>query len=115
MFNLIKKLFGAKVNRYELEIKFFKEAIYFGDHGTIVVSNIPMNMYEVPVRFAFVGLKTPPKLDQYTFNRIWEEAKIQGYVPHSLQKYGIENDTVDMSEKPESAPDVEFYKQSLVN
>lgn len=95
LFAKLVSLFGKKQKPFnETEIKFHKEAIYFGEHGQIVVSNIKEGLREQAVRFVFVGLTTPPKLDAAIFLRIWEEAKNQGYIPHYIDFYGCDNNTV---------------------
>lgn len=81
-----------KVSSIDLEIRFHKEANYFGEHGTIVVSHVKQNLRESPVRFVFVGITTPPKLDLRLMTYIWEEARAQGYVPHALATYGKDNE-----------------------
>ena len=94
--------FGRKAKQFELELRFHKEANFFGEHGTINVSHIKQNLVEKPVRFVFVGITTPPKLDRILFNFIWEEAKAQGYTPHHLLTYGKENE-IDSSREAEMA------------
>jgi hypothetical protein len=95
MKNLINKLLGRSGYPYEqLEIRFHKQANPYGEHGTIVVTHVKQGLVEVPVRFVFVGVTTPPKLDVNTFLRIWEEAKAQGYIPHHFATYGLDNEIV---------------------
>lgn len=94
--NFLQRLAGIKKNE-PFEIRFYKEAIYFGEHGQICVSNRRHELVETPVRFVLVGITTPPKMDLYLFTRIWDEAKIQGYIPHHIVTYGVMNDTIDLS------------------
>lgn len=69
------------------KVAFHKEAAYHGDHGTILVSNRAQRLTEVRVKFAFIGLDTPPNLDLNIMNYIWSQALEQGYIPHSIQRY----------------------------
>lgn len=105
--SLLSRLFGRAHNTAgEVEIKFHKEANYFGEHGTIVVSHRKQNLVEAPVRFVFVGLTTPPKMDLATFAKIWEAAKYQGYIPHHIETYGNENEIINtMGDRELTGPD----------
>ena len=92
MKKIIHKLLGRRGYDFEyLEIRFYKAANVYGEHGTINVTHIKQGLVEVPVRFVFVGVTTPPVLCRNTFNHIWEEAKAQGYVPHHIETYGRDN------------------------
>ena len=99
MFNIFKR---NAPKPFELELRFHKEANLYGEHGTLVVSHVKQGITEMPVRFVFVGVATPPKLDRVLFNYIWEEARTQGYIPHSLRTYGKENE-IDSSKALVSA------------
>ena len=92
----IQAIFGTKTKALDLEVRFHKEAIYYGEHGTMVVSHVKQKLVETPVRFVFIGLSTPPRLDRALFNFLWEEAKSQGYIPHHITAYGKENEIVNM-------------------
>lgn len=90
-------IFGRPHISTELRICFHKEAIYFGEHGSINVSNKKLGIVEQDVVFVFVGVTTPPVLDLTTYIRIWEEAKAQGYIPHHISQYGKNNEVFDTS------------------
>ncbi len=97
MFKFLKNLykFFFAQSACELEVRFHKQANVFGEHGTICVTHVKQGLVETPVRFVFVGLTTPPKLDLFTYVYIWEEAKAQGYIPHHVVTYGKENECVN--------------------
>lgn len=97
--NIFNFLFGKSKGHIStaLEIKFYKEANYFGEHGTINVTHKRFGLEEQTVRFVFCGVTTPPRLDLATYIRIWTEAEHQGFIPHYLVTYGKNNDVVDNS------------------
>lgn len=109
--SIINKLFKRTPSAFELEIRFHKEAIHYGEHGSMIVSHVKQGLIETPVRFVFVGIATPPRMDRALFNYIWEEAKYQGYIPHSLRTYGKENE-IDSSKALVSAK-VDTFANSL--
>ena len=78
---------GSKKNKSGIEIRFHKEATYYGEHGTINVSNKSQGLVERNVKFCFLGISTPPKLDLGIMNLIWDQAMEQGYVPHHIVDY----------------------------
>lgn len=94
---LMTAIFGRPHITTELKICFHKEAIYFGEHGTINVTNKKLGLVEQNIVFVFVGITTPPVLDLTTYIRIWEEAKAQGYIPHHIVQYGKNNEVFDTS------------------
>ena len=49
---------------------------------------------EEPVAFVFVGMAKPPKLDLAIVAYVWEQAKVQGYIPHHIEVYGYDHDSV---------------------
>ena len=91
---LIKKVQRRQVF-HELEVRFHKEANFFGEHGTLNASHHKQELKETNIRFVLVGLTTPPKLDLFTFVFLWEAAKEQGYIPHALVTYGKDNEIVN--------------------
>lgn len=95
--SLLSILGLSKKNPHELEIKFHTEANHFGEHGEIVVTHKKKGLVEEPVRFVFVGVTTPPKLDARTFDQIWTEAKNQGYIPHHIACYGKDGEVVQQA------------------
>lgn len=84
---IINKLTGRK-STIQLEIKFHKEATPYGSHGRIEVSSKERNLKNANILFVFVGVSSPPALTPEVMNYIWEEAKAQGFTPHSLLVYG---------------------------
>lgn len=111
--NLFTFLFGKPKKHIstDLEIKFHKDANFFGEHGTINVSHVRLGLVETPVRFVFAGVTTPPRLDLTTYIRIWEEARAQGFVPHHLVTYGKNNEVIDVS-KPADTTVNSVYMQT---
>lgn len=105
--------FNRKIKSIDLEIRFHKEANVYGEHGKIVVSHVKQGLREVAVRFVFVGITTPPKLDLRMFTYIWEEARNQGYIPHDLKIYGHDNE-IDTSREKSQAPNVVSFGNSSV-
>lgn len=93
---LFPSIFGSAYKYEQVEIQFHKAANVYGEHGTINVTHVKQGLVETPVRFVFVGLTTPPKLDRNTFNHIWEEARAQGYIPHFIASYGRDNEIVSV-------------------
>lgn len=91
----IAQLLGFKQKRRyvmgEVNIKFYKEANYFGEHGKIVVTRVKDGLYEVPVSFVFMGMTTPPKMSDQAINFIFDEARHQGFIPHYIEQYGSSN------------------------
>lgn len=97
MFSSIARFFARLLSApqpsfNQMEVKFHKAANFFGEHGTICVTHVKQNLREVPVRFVFVGITTPPPLTLALMAYVWEEAKAQGYIPHDLQTYGMHNE-----------------------
>lgn len=92
---ILTMIFGRPHISTELKICFHKDAIYFGEHGTINVTNKKLGLVEQNVVFVFVGVTTPPVLDLTTYIRVWEEAKTQGYIPHHIVQYGKNNEVFD--------------------
>lgn len=92
---LLAMLFGRNIKSMDLDVKFHTDTNLFGEHGTIVVSHKKKKLVEQAVRFVFPGITTPPKLDLRLMAYVWEEARNQGFIPHHLQTYGLENDIVD--------------------
>lgn len=87
-----------------LVIVFHKEARHFGEHGKIRVSHKRQNIDDEIVTFAFPDLATPPNLDPFLINYIWEEAKAQGYIPHNLIEYGRTAEVVNFNATPNAIP-----------
>lgn len=97
MIKKIAQLFGYNPKRYLMgaaQVKFFRDAAYYGEHGKIVVSNIKEGLSEEPVAFVFVGMVTPPKLNDQVMNYLFAEAWRQGFIPHHLDQYGRINSPV---------------------
>lgn len=94
--NLFAALFNVTYIDTSIRICFHKEAIYFGEHGVIKVTNKKMGLVEQDISFVFVGVTTPPPLNLDTYVRIWEEAKNQGYIPHEMVQYGKNNEVFDV-------------------
>ena len=92
----------ARLAKLDPEIKFHTAANPFGEHGTIVVSHVKKNLRERPVRFVFVGVTTPPKMDLRMLAYIWQSAEEQGYIPHHIQSYGKENEVIDTVRETEN-------------
>lgn len=100
MFSSIRKLFSSSSTKTvinSVEICFHKEANYFGDHGRLVVTNKALGLVEHPVRFAFKGITTPPKLTLELLGGIYEAAEEEGYIVHHLQSYGSAHILEEMS------------------
>lgn len=93
MTSILAKIF-PRAKSTDLEIRFHKDANHFGEHGQLNVTHVKQNLKGVPVRFVFVGVSEAPKMDLALMNYIWEEAKYQGYIPHHLVCYGINNDLI---------------------
>jgi hypothetical protein len=94
MSSILASIFPKRAKSTDLEIRFHKEANHFGEHGQLNVSHVKQGLKGVPVRFVFVGVSEAPKMDLALFTYIWEEAKYQGYIPHHLVSYGVENEQV---------------------
>lgn len=107
MFSIFKR---NTIRSVDLEIKFHKQTNAYGEHGTMVVSHVKQGLREVAVRFVFVGLTTPPKLDHRMFTYLWEEARNQGYIPHEIKTYGRENEIDTSREVQQSTNIVTFDK-----
>ncbi len=103
--NFFAKLFGKKPS-YEVTIKFHKEAVYYGEHGTMVVNNIKLGMKDATIRFVFVGLETPPVLDQRIFNLLWEEAKAAGFMPVHIRTYGKYDSVIGLAKPLQGAMNI---------
>lgn len=74
-----------------LEVRFHKDANFFGEHGQLNVSHVRQGLKGVPVRFVFVGVSKAPDLTLGLYSYIWDQAQQQGYIPHHLVSYGEEN------------------------
>lgn len=92
MKNFFNKLFGRTSAYDKLELRFHKQANVYGEHGVINVTHVKQGLVETGVRFVFIGVTTPPKMDRNTMNYIWEEALAQGYIPHYIESYGNNNE-----------------------
>lgn len=91
-------LFAKKTDLDELKICFYMEANLYGEHGRLNVSHIKHGLIEKSIPFVFVGVTTPPKMDRVIFDKIWIEAKRQGYIPHHMEAYGTINEIFDTNE-----------------
>lgn len=89
--------FSRKNN--ELEIKFDTAAAEHAHHGNIVVTCRAKGLVNASVRFAFVGMETPPPLSKDIFDHIWTQAERQGYIPHFIRNYNY-NKPGHMSLRP---------------
>lgn len=95
--DFLRMLIGRPVRRQinlGVEVKFYKEANPFGEHGTINVTHMTHGLTGQPVRFVFVGKATPPQLDRATLTYLFDQAEEQGYVVHHIETYGRNNETV---------------------
>lgn len=102
--NFIAKLLGRNKNAFDkLELRFHKQANVYGEHGTINVTHVKQGLVETSVRFVFIGVTTPPKMDRNTVNYIWEEALAQGYIPHFIESYGNQNEITSPTVAAEAA------------
>lgn len=73
--------------RNELEVKFDTDASQHAHHGNIVVTCRSKGLVNASIRFAFVGMETPPPLSKDIFDHIWTQAERQGYIPHFIRNY----------------------------
>lgn len=85
-----------------LEVKFYREAAIYGMHGVINVSNHQLGLQGQPVRFVFKGVHTPPVVTPQLLAFIFEQAEIQGYVPHHVELYGLLNERIVTNETLET-------------
>ncbi len=87
---LIQSLFGKKKStKFDgVTIVFHKDVNTVGEHGTINCLSKKHGMLEpYPVRFAFIGVNEPPKMDLDTFEFVWDQAERQGFEPLNLRSY----------------------------
>lgn len=85
---IARHFLGKSIEVVDLKIAFHKEANIYGEHGTLRVSHITQGLRDQDVRFAFIGVSTPPALTPLIFEYIWEEARAKGYIPSALTGYG---------------------------
>lgn len=88
---MLKALFARPADTEPTQVKFYKEAAAFGQHGMIVVSSPKRGLKEVAVPFVFVGMTTPPDLTLEVHKFINSQAYQQGYVPLNIVNgsYGV--------------------------
>lgn len=87
---LIQALLGKKkATKFDgIKVAFHKDVNTIGEHGTINCLSKKHGMLEpYPVRFAFLGVNEPPKMDLDTMAFIWDQAECQGYTPLNLRSY----------------------------
>lgn len=92
--SLLNTLIGRRSSPVNLQLAFYKEAAIHGMHGSINVSHRGFNLNGKPVRFVFVGVHTPPAVTPELLTYIFEEAKVQGFIPHHIELYGLLNDRI---------------------
>ncbi len=86
---LIRRIWGVSIEVIDLKIVFHKDANLYGTHGHLKATHVDSRNVEQTVRFAFIGVSTPPALTPRIVNYIWEEAQAQGYTPIEIAKYGM--------------------------
>ena len=110
-------MFGFSKKAAPIDMKFYKEANHFGEHGKIVVSHKKFGLDEVAVAFFFVGSSRPPALDKRTMLELWEAAEAQGFIPHHIQSYGKNSEVINeevVTAIPELSDPIHFTGQNLV-
>lgn len=85
MFNFVNRLFGRHKN--QLTVRFHTDANNMAEHGTFYADHKGKNLSNYPVRFAFEGISTPPRLDRDLFNHVMDKAEAEGYVVLGLRSY----------------------------
>ncbi len=87
-------LLGRQQPALSLKVAFYKDAALHGMHGSINVSHRGFNLNGQPVRFVFIGVHTPPPATPELLAFLFEEARIQGFIPHHVELYGLLNDRI---------------------
>lgn len=85
---IARRLFGRSIEIIDLEIAFYKDANRYGTHGVIIASHKDLGLENQPVRFVFIGMSEPPPMTPRVIEYVWEEAKVQGFIPTSIKSYG---------------------------
>jgi len=85
MFNFVNRLFGRHKN--QLTVRFHTDANNMAEHGTFYADHKGKKLSNYPVRFAFEGISTPPRLDRDLFNHVMDKAEAEGYVVLGLRSY----------------------------
>lgn len=86
--NVARTLFGRSIEVLDLKVAFHKEANLYGTHGHLIATHLEQRLKNAPVRFVFIGMSEPPAMTPRILEYIWEEARAQGYIPHTLASYG---------------------------
>lgn len=90
MWPFTKKSSRASERKYELDIVFNADGVGFGTHGYIQAKNPNVGIHKFcRVRFAFVGMTQPPKLDERILSELFNAARNQGYEVEHLISYGL--------------------------
>lgn len=74
-----------------LVMRFYKDTIDYGIHGTLCASSNVHGISNEIIPFVFLGITNPPKMTIDTLKYIIEEARHYGYNVHYLSSYGITN------------------------
>lgn len=83
-------LFRKKSPLSNLEVSFHTENIDYGTHGYITASCKQRGILKPSlVRFVFVGLPTPPQLNEETIKYLFDQARNKGFDVKSLASYGL--------------------------